>query len=230
VYPVPRMKVKQYRWAFIGAFAAFVILAFVSQLPTMGASAEWNNGRYRFAGGTTPWALAYALLVIGLYISLMYASPSDEGPTLPGVIRRFVAFWLDFMLAMFALAPILGILPTITEWRRTGVFAWNFERTTPTPSDMLLASIILVLCSVSLVLYFALPLIRRRPSPGGCIVGYQIVPDEGITLTFRMAVLRTLLGFIAVCSAYLAPFIARDRKKGKFWLDKVFGTRAITLN
>ena len=224
------MKVKQYRWAFIGAFAAFVILAFVSQLPTMGASAKWNNGRYRFAGGTTPWALAYALLVIGLYISLMYASPSDEGPTLPGVIRRFVAFWLDFMLAMFALAPILGILPTITEWRRTGVFAWNFERTTPTPSDMLLASIILVLCSVSLVLYFALPLIRRRPSPGGCIVGYQIVPDEGITLTFRMAVLRTLLGFIAVCSAYLAPFIARDRKKGKFWLDKVFGTRAITLN
>ena len=157
------MKVKQYRWAFVGAFAAFVILAFVSQLPTMGASAEWNNGRYRFAGGTTPWALAYALLVIGLYISLMYASPSDEGPTLPGVIRRFVAFWLDFMLAMFALAPILGILPTITEWRRTGVFAWNFERTTPTPSDMLLASIILVLCSVSLVLYFALPLLRRLP-------------------------------------------------------------------
>jgi hypothetical protein len=44
-----------------------------------------------------------------------------------------------------------------------------------------------------------------------------------------MALLRTLLGFIAACGAYLAPFIARDRKKGKFWLDKVFDTRAVTL-
>jgi uncharacterized RDD family membrane protein YckC len=196
----------------------------------MGASAEWTNGRYRFAGGTTPWALAYALLVIGLYILLMYAPPSDQGPTLPGVFRRFVAFWLDFTLAMFALAPILGILPAITEWRRTGVFAWNFERTTPAPSDTLVAAIILAFCSIALVLYYALPLIRRKPSPGSSIVGYQIIPDEGTTLTFRTAVLRTLLGFIAVWGAYLAPFVERDRKEGKFWLDKVFGTRAVTLN
>jgi hypothetical protein len=230
VYPVPRVTVKEFRWLFIAAFTALVVLGFVSEIPTIGAFAEWTNGRYRFAGGTTPWALAYALLVIGLYILLMYASPSDQGQTLPGVFRRFVAFWLDLMLAMFALAPILGILPAITEWRRTGVFAWNFERTTPAPGDMLLASISLVFCSVALVLYYATPLIRHKPSPVGCIVGYQIIPDEGTTLTFRTAVLRTLLGFIAVCGWYLAPFVDRDRKKGKFWLDKVFGTRAVTLN
>lgn len=224
------MKVKQFRLIFIGAFAALVILGCVTKLPTMGASAEWTNGRYRFAGGTTPWALAYALLVISLYILLMYASPSKRGPALPGVFRRFVAFWLDFVLAMFVLAPMIGILPTIIEWRRTGVFAWNFERTTPAPSDILLASIALVFCSISLVLYYALPLIRRRPSPGGCIVGYQIIPDEGTSLTFRTAVLRTLVGFVAVCGAYLAPFVARNRKQGKFWLDKIFDTRAVVLN
>jgi len=230
VYPVPRMKVKQFRWLFIGALAAFVILGFVSKLPTMGASVGWTNGRYRFAGGTTPWALAYAPLVMGLYILLMYAPPSDQGPALPGVFRRFVAFWLDFMLAMFALTPILGIIPAITEWRRTGVFAWNFERTTAAPSDTLVAATILTFCSIALVLYYVLPLIRRKPSPGGCIVGYQIIPDEGTTLPFRTAVLRTLLGFIAVWGAYVAPFVARDRKNGKFWLDKVFGTRAIMLS
>jgi hypothetical protein len=38
-----------------------------------------------------------------------------------------------------------------------------------------------------------------------------------------------MLGFIAVSTAYLAPFIFRDRKKGKFWLDKVFGTHAVML-
>jgi hypothetical protein len=224
------MKVKELRWLFIAALTALLIVSLVAEFPTIGASAEWTNGRYRFAGGTAPWALAYALVVIGLYLLLMYASPSDLGQPLPGVFRRFVAFWLDFILAMLAVAPILGILPALTEWRRTRVFAWNFERTTPAPGDTLLATIGLVLCSTALVFYYALPLIRGKPSPGACIVGYQIIPEEGTTLSFRTALLRTLLGFIAVCGAYLAPFVARDRKKGKFWLDKVFGTRAVTLN
>jgi hypothetical protein len=166
------MKVKEIRWLFIGALTALVIIGFVSEIPTIGLSAEWTDGRYRFAGGTAPWAIAYALLVIGFYILLMYASPSEPGKPLPGVFRRFVAFWLDFMLAMFVVAPLLGILPALTEWRRTGVFAWNFERTTPAPGDTLLATIGLVFCFAALVFYYAFPLIRRKPSPGACVVGY----------------------------------------------------------
>lgn len=71
--------------------------------------------------------------------------------------------------------------------------------------------------------------VRRRPSPGTCIVGYQIVAEDGVELTLPKALLRTLLGFIALCAAYLAPFVQRDRKNGKFWLDKVFRTQAVTL-
>jgi hypothetical protein len=224
------MKVKHFRWIFIAAFIALVILGYESELPTMGVSAEWTNARYHFAGGTAPWAFVYAAPFIGFYILLMYTPPSDQGQALPGVFRRFVAFWLDFILAMYALAPILGILPTITEWRRTGVFAWNFERTTSAPGDMLLASTGIVLSSVALLFYYAFPLILRKPSPGGCIVGYQIIPDEGTTLSFQKALLRTVLGFIAAAGACLAPFIARDRKNGKFWLDKIFDTRAVMLN
>jgi hypothetical protein len=77
------------------------------------------------------------------------------------------------------------------------------------------------------VLYYAIPLVRRRPSPGSCILGYQIVPDHEGTISVGIAVLRTFLGFIAVC---LAPFTARDQSKAKFWLDKLFGTRAVRLN
>ena len=223
------MKVKHFRWVFLASLIALVILGYAFELPTMGMSAEWRNDRYYFAAGTAPSALAYAAVFIALYILLMYAPPSDSGKVLPGVLRRFVAFWLDFILAMYALAPIFGILPTITEWKRTGVFAWNFERTTPAPGDTLLASTGIVLCSVALLFYYAVPLMRRKPSPGGCIVGYQIIPDEGTSLGLQKALLRTLLGFIAACGAYLAPFIARDQKKGKFWLDKVFNTRAVTL-
>jgi hypothetical protein len=82
---------------------------------------------------------------------------------------------------------------------------------------------------IALVFYYALPLIRRKPSPGACILGYQVVPDNGSTFSMGRAVLRTLLGFVAVCSPYIAPFVARDRRQGKFWVDQVFQTRAVLL-
>lgn len=223
------MNVQQLRWIFLAILATLLVLSFVYEIPTIGVSAQWTNGRYSFSGGTTPWAIASALLVIGLYLLLMYASPSPVGQPLPGVFRRFVAFWLDFIFGMVAIAPVLGIPPLIREWRRTGVFAWTFARTTPAPGDTLQATIAILCCSVALVCYFALPLIRRKPSPGACILGYQVISAEGTTVGLQTAVLRTLLGFVAVCVAYLAPFVARDRKKGQFWLDKVFGTQAVRI-
>jgi hypothetical protein len=42
-------------------------------------------------------------------------------------------------------------------------------------------------------------------------------------------ILRTLLGFLAVAGAYLVPFGERNRKQGKFWLDKVFNTHAMRM-
>jgi len=159
----------------------------------------------------------------------MYSPPIHVGSPLPGVLRRFLAFWLDFILAMVAVGPIFGVLPVLIEWRRTGVFEWTFERTSPAPGDKLLLTIGLLSCSVSTVVYYAIPLVRRKPSPGTCILGYQIVADDDLTVPLQTALLRTVLGFIALCVAYLAPFVARDRKNGKFWLDKVFGTRAVLL-
>jgi len=48
-------------------------------------------------------------------------------------------------------------------------------------------------------------------------------------LTLSDAIVRTLLGFLAVAMAWFAPYVLRDRKKGKFWLDRIFNTRAVTL-
>jgi len=60
-------------------------------------------------------------------------------------------------------------------------------------------------------------------------LGYQVIPDEGRSLTLSDAIVRTLLGFLAVAMAWFAPYVLRDRKKGKFWLDRIFNTRAVTL-
>jgi hypothetical protein len=57
-------------------------------------------------------------------------------------------------------------------------------------------------------------------------MGYQVLPDDGSTLTVGRALLRTLLGSAAVSIPFIAPFVARDRRKGKFWVDQVFQTHA----
>jgi RDD family protein len=220
------MDIRELRWLFVVVLVGTFILGSVSEPATFGISLQWTNDDYRFAGGTHPVALTLAVIVATLYLLLMFAPPAALGQPLHGVFRRFLTFWLDLALAMVLITPVIGILPALTEWRRTGSFQWNFERMSHAPGDGWLALAVAGFVIWGLVLYFAFPLLRRKPTPGACITGYQIVPDAEKTMTFWLAILRTLLGFIALCAWYLAPFIARDRKNGKFWLDAVFGTRA----
>lgn len=224
------MKSKHFRWVFLAALTPLAILGFMrGSSAELGVSIEISDDKYRFAGGTAPWVLIYAALVIVLYVLFLRSEPGEQGEPLPGVLRRFAAFWLDFALGMMAIVPIIGILPAMAEWKRTGVFEWNFERTTHAPDDGLLAGVGVLLLFVGLAFYYAWPLMRRLPTPGSCIMGYRIVVDEDGTLTMRSWLLRALLGFIATCAWLIAPFIGRDKRRGKFWLDKVFKTRAVKL-
>jgi uncharacterized RDD family membrane protein YckC len=223
------MGMKGLRWLFLAVLAVVLFIGLMSEPVTFGISQQWINGRYSFAGGTHPVALTLAAIIVLLYLLLMFAPQAMLGNPFPGVFRRFVAFWLDFIFAMVVIGSIIGTLPTLTEWERTAAFQWNFERTVHASGDGWLAAGGAILLIAGLLFYYAFPLIRQRPTPGACITGYQIVPDDGITMTTGTAILRALLGFIAVCAAYLAPFVSRDRKKGKFWLDAVFSTRALTL-
>jgi len=147
-----------------------------------------------------------------------------------GVLRRFVAFWLDFVLFMAATAPLIGIAPTLMEWRRTGVFEWSFVRDVSAPYDGWLCMILVLPEFIFMALYFALPLVRSRPTPGSCIMGYQILSDNGDGLTLVAALKRVCFGFIAVCAAYFIALTRREKKNGKFWLDLRFGTHAVLLN
>jgi uncharacterized RDD family membrane protein YckC len=137
---------------------------------------------------------------------------------------------IDFWLAGCILAPILGLPPVLVEWRRTGQFAWTFERTELAPTDLPLQLISMPIAFAGMLLYFAIPLLRRRPTPGACISGYQVLPDEDQDLTLRQALGRTIWGFIALCAAWAALFIGRDRALGKIWIDKKYGTSAKWLD
>jgi RDD family len=223
------LPVTQIRWLLIGALAVLLFAMAMSEQVTVGVSRESTDTSYRFAGGTQPWALAGSVVIILLYFLLIYAPPTSPNKPLPGVFRRFIAFWVDFVLSILAVAPVIGLVATMREWRLTGTFQWTFERNVPVRGDDALAATGFVVAAVALLFYFAWPLVRSKPSPGACIVGYQVLPEGDKSITWGKALWRTLLGFVAMAVWYLAPFLARDRKKGQFWLDKVFHTRAVLL-
>jgi hypothetical protein len=108
------MQAKYFRWVFLPIVMLLLFSGFLkSDAISLGASVEWSNGQYRFAGGTESWALMLAVGIIGFYLFLVYSPPTSPGGPIPGVFRRFIAFWIDFMVGVFAIAPILGAVPTL---------------------------------------------------------------------------------------------------------------------
>lgn len=223
------MKSKHFRWLFLALIAAIFYGLNRDSAVAIGATLESSEGRYFFAGGTSPSALVVSLIVIGCYALLLASKPGEEGDPLPSVFRRFISFWLDFVVALSAIGPILGLIPTLWEWRRTGVFHWNFLRMEPAPGDGWIVIASVILAFASLAFYFALPLVWQRPTPGSCIIGYRVTPDYNRPLSLGKALKRTALGFIAVCSLRRAFSGERRPQEGKFWLDMKFKTRAVKL-
>ncbi|MGB6742910.1 MAG: RDD family protein, partial [Terracidiphilus sp.] len=133
--------------------------------------------------------------------------------------RRLGAFCVDFLLVLACISPVLGLIPILAEWRRTGVFAWSFVRASPAPGDSLLSVLTILLAIPALLVYFVCPLMRSRPSPGSCVLGYQIIGDGGTRITPLVALKRTVLGF---------TFLG-DRKAQVVRIDRWFGTHAVKL-
>jgi uncharacterized RDD family membrane protein YckC len=224
------MKSTHIRWLLVGLLVFWLILNLTFSNPrTLGVSAEWTDTQYRFAGGTGPADLCFAVLLIGMYVLLINTKPEQTEKPVRGILRRFVAFWLDFMVAVIAVGPLLGIVPTMIEWRRTGEFQWTFERASYARGDSLQLWLLTAAMVVALVFYHAIPVLRKRSSPGACMMGYRVVCDDETALNLKNAILRTLLGFIAIAAWCITPFIGRDRQRGKIWIDKVFSTRAVML-
>jgi hypothetical protein len=79
------------------------------------------------------------------------------------------------------------MLPILIEWGRTGTLAWIVVRTEVAGSDIPVMVFTQMLAFVAMLLYFALPIHRRRPSPGACILGYLVLPDNDEVFTLRRA-------------------------------------------
>jgi len=224
------MNVKYFRWPLWIVVASLVYWGETRTGGTLGISQSYaTGGHYRFEGGTDPDAIIAAVILITIYVLFLFAPLAKIGAPMTGLSRRFVAFWLDFIISIGALVPLVGIAPVLLEWRRTGIFTWTFTRDFSAPYDSWLSMSLAIVGLPAIILYFALPLVRRLPTPGSCMMGYQIVPDDEDVMTLWKASKRVCFGFIAACGAYFVSFRPSDKKRGKFWLDLKFGTHAVIL-
>ncbi len=70
-----------FRWLLAAVIALEIVASFF--LPngagSLGVSAEWANDAYRFAAGSSVWALGMSVLNVVLYVGLMKWSHASEG-------------------------------------------------------------------------------------------------------------------------------------------------------
>jgi hypothetical protein len=76
------MEIRELRWLFFAVLAVASLVSLVGEPATLGISEQWTDGEYRFAGGTQPVALIFALVIAVLYRLLMLAPPASLGKSI----------------------------------------------------------------------------------------------------------------------------------------------------
>ncbi len=197
---------------------------------TSGSYVAIDNSKTHIEVWFKPLSLSIPAALLGLFILLLFAKTSDGTTPVPGLLRRFAAFYVDFMYVGAGIVrPIQGLVDVLAERWRTGTWQWNFVRDYAARTDTAVFFVSAAAYVLAIMVYFALPLMRGRPTIGSLMLGYQVVADDGNPLTWGEAGLRVFLGFFAACSTIIAFWIGRDASKGKFWLDKVCKTHAVWI-
>jgi len=220
------VKASSLRWFILAYFAMLLAAAEFRSLKLGGLGPPWLDGNYGFEAGAPPWSLVIGFLGAGLLIALISGSVEKTARPMPHLFRRWIAGWIDWILAFLAPTPFAGLVFVWIEYRRTGVFSWLSQSQEPSALQL---NIIFLFIFCFFFLYFAIPWWLGKPTPGACILGFRVVADEGSRLTFGRAIYRVLLGCVALFgwpSWILSFFLKRDKASGKFWLDVACKTHA----
>ena len=217
------------RTVVVVAVATFFIVPFLSRVPqTGGLSVVTTNGQTSVTGGTTPMLIGMSILVWLLYWIVLDGDEPFLAKKPAGVIRRFMAAFVDLFLAIFGLSGLSGIFPVLVEWRITGEFAWQIERDYARSSDSILLWSGLPLIFAGLVLYFAYPMTRGRTTIGEYLWGYRVLREgKPEHLPWKRALARSLADFGALSSWPVT--LLMKRRPGQIWTDTAFGTKAVVV-
>jgi uncharacterized RDD family membrane protein YckC len=148
----------------------------------------------------------------------------------PAWWRRVAAFLVDFYFALATILPITVLVALALEARRTGHFAWMFDRPYSVPSDVWL--IIAVPLDLTFTfLYFALPLTRGRQTVGCFLLQTKVLPrsDSERRLTWNQAIWRTYDELRGLFRWWLLIKPKRDTE-GNTWYDTESDCRVVSVD
>jgi hypothetical protein len=223
------MHTRYLRWFLLTYVVLLIITMAIPSDETGGVSSNWTNERYSFTAGVSPWSLALAIIGACLYFAVVWGKVSLTAEPMPHLFRRWVAGVIDFAMSLFIPLPFFAIFVLLMEYKRTGVFNWVVERHEVQPSDWMGVPAVLILMFVVMPTYSIVCWLISKPTPGACVSGYRIVIDDARGMPIWKAYLRAILGIFVLLGWpfwILAFLLKRNKARGKFWLDYVFGTHA----
>ncbi|MEQ9505417.1 MAG: RDD family protein [Hyphomonas sp.] len=171
------------------------------------------------SGGPPEFALGILFAIIAFVFPR--AKP-QEGLNRPVLIwRRAFALYLDWCVALFGLAAVLGLgrIAIVNVWPETASSSYVHPM-------MTIASITLVFSA--LFSYFWLHPKLGRATLGQYIMGYRIESDPDPNIPPHHFV-RTVFAMLAACSWHLWGWFVKyeDTQKGNYWWDRIGQTRAV---
>jgi hypothetical protein len=203
------------------ALASSFVWFYWFQKDPVGFVSESNNGVTHVAAGSSPVAVSLSILGIFLLIFVMTREVRVETFQASSLKRRFAAFIFDCWYLLLTVVGISSLLHLFLEAQRSGTFRWRYEIETGSPDG---ADAVIVLINLTvMVMYFVVPLARRRQTVGQLLFRLATVSADGsvLYLPFSTALWRTFAAFTNLISPW--RFWKETDAQGRTWYDRETG-------
>lgn len=201
-------------------------IAFISNRST-GIHQRGSRDSYSFYASLDFYSvLSFAIALMLVLIAVNFSSPSRTNSA-AGVMRRFLAFLIDFTIYFQIVLLPVTLVVLLFEAHLVGELSFLVRRDFSRPTDYVVTLMVLV-ASVSLAYFFALPIHKECQSPGGIITRSCVQSDE--PLSIHAAFWRAVFGYFTLCAAILSVPSALKREDRRFWHDRSHGTRVVLVD
>jgi RDD family protein len=192
------------------------------QKNSVGYFSETKDGVTRVMAGSSPFVVSLAILGILLFVALMTKEAHIETYQPASLLLRFVAFVFDCWILCLTVIGVSSLVHLLLEAQRSGTFRWHYEQASG--ADTGGADTVLILLNLTVMLmYFVIPLARRRQTAGQWLFRLATVSANGsvLYLPFSTALWRTCMEFQGLI--YPWRLWRGTDTQGRTWYDRETG-------
>ena len=195
---------------------------------SVGAGSSCENGRCLTYASSSLLSIVMSLGLLFFLYFYPQQENSNDSSEIVGVWRRLGAFYLDFMVALIGVTPLLALPLLIQESSYTGQFEWAFERDISRSSDNYY-----ILTGVGLVFWFLFYYFYKHPKSGRqtvgqYVLGYKVI-SGGKKLTDPEFGIRVIYSCIGLCTWPISLYFALKNSDKAFWWDGATNTKVIRV-